>query len=251
MGRKEEQNVARMTWKVGQLAKRTGVSVRTLHYYEEIGLLSPTQRTDSGHRLYTPADVRRLHQIRSLRHIGFTLTEIHGCFARATFSPRQVIEVHMRQLDEQIDRLRTLHGHLGQLMLHIGQTGDMGIDAFLHTLEEMTMSEKTYYTAEQAAYLKARHRVLGDERIHQVLADYKSLRTQFRMAREQGLDPTDARVQALIADWRSLREEYSGGVASILQALDAQWEDNVKNDPEERRLRAFIMAAQGVVPLAP
>ena len=45
-------------WKVGELAEQTGVSVRTLHYYDEIGLLSPSQRTGSGHRLYDAADLR-------------------------------------------------------------------------------------------------------------------------------------------------------------------------------------------------
>jgi MerR family transcriptional regulator, thiopeptide resistance regulator len=50
--------------KVGDLAKQTGVSVRTLHYYDEIGLLSPSHRTDTGYRLYDKADIMRLQQIR-------------------------------------------------------------------------------------------------------------------------------------------------------------------------------------------
>ena len=47
-------------WRVGDLAKQTGLSVRTLHYYDEIGLLSPSRRTDAGYRLYTARDVSRL-----------------------------------------------------------------------------------------------------------------------------------------------------------------------------------------------
>lgn len=54
-------------WKVGELAARTGLTVRTLHHYDAIGLLAPSDRTGSahgsGHRLYTSADVTRLHQI--------------------------------------------------------------------------------------------------------------------------------------------------------------------------------------------
>ena len=57
-------------WKVGELAERTGLSVRTLHYYDEIGLLSPSRRTAAGHRLYTAGDVVRLQQIRSLKQPG-------------------------------------------------------------------------------------------------------------------------------------------------------------------------------------
>jgi MerR family transcriptional regulator, thiopeptide resistance regulator len=57
------------------------IRARTLHYYDEIGLLSPSHRSDAGYRLYTTGDVVRLQQIRSLRHLGFSLEEIklgHG-----------------------------------------------------------------------------------------------------------------------------------------------------------------------------
>jgi DNA-binding transcriptional MerR regulator len=66
--------------KVGDLAKQTAVSVRTLHYYDEIGLLSPSGRTESGYRLYATQDIVRLQQIVSLRQIGFSL-EKFGVFA--------------------------------------------------------------------------------------------------------------------------------------------------------------------------
>ena len=64
--------------KVGELARKTGVSVRTLHYYNEIGLLSPSLRTEAGHRLYAAGDIVRLQQVRSLRQPGFSLEEIRG-----------------------------------------------------------------------------------------------------------------------------------------------------------------------------
>ena len=73
------------TWKVGELARRTGLSVRTLDYYDEMGLLSPSQRTDLGHRLYSAGDVVRLHQINLLRFLGFTRREVRGvCTGRTS-----------------------------------------------------------------------------------------------------------------------------------------------------------------------
>ena len=68
--------------RVGELAKRTGVSVRTLHYYEEIGLLAPSRRSEAGYRLYGDADVVRLQQIMSLRQLGFSLEQIRDCLHR-------------------------------------------------------------------------------------------------------------------------------------------------------------------------
>jgi MerR family transcriptional regulator, thiopeptide resistance regulator len=63
-------------YKIGELAKRTGVSIRTLHHYDDIGLLSPSHRTESGHRVYGREEVVRLQQILSLRQNGFSLEQI-------------------------------------------------------------------------------------------------------------------------------------------------------------------------------
>jgi MerR family transcriptional regulator, thiopeptide resistance regulator len=69
--------------RVGELAAATGLTVRTLHYYGEIGLLVASTRTDAGHRLYADADVERLYRICLLRRLGLPLGEI----ARALDDP--------------------------------------------------------------------------------------------------------------------------------------------------------------------
>src|SRR5262245_45281483 len=89
-------------FKVGELAKQTGLSVRALHYYEEIGLLSPSHRTGSGHRLYTASDVARLQQILSLRQLGFALDEIRECLKTKRFTPLRLIEQHLSHVRAQI-----------------------------------------------------------------------------------------------------------------------------------------------------
>ena len=60
-------------WKVGELAAVTGVTVRTLHHFDEIGLLHPAERSPVGHRLYTTSDVQRLYRILALRQVGISL----------------------------------------------------------------------------------------------------------------------------------------------------------------------------------
>src|SRR3954471_9814621 len=88
--------------KVGVLAKRTGLSVRTLHYYDEIGLLSPSAHSEGGHRLYTAADIARLQQIKSLRQLGFSLEQTRDCLSRPDYAPQRVIAAHLARLREQI-----------------------------------------------------------------------------------------------------------------------------------------------------
>ena len=60
--------------KVGALAKRAGLTVRALHHYDAIGLLSPSARSDAGYRLYNRADIARLHQVQALRRFGMALS---------------------------------------------------------------------------------------------------------------------------------------------------------------------------------
>ncbi len=82
-------------WKGGDLAERTGLSVHTLHHYDEVWLLPPSGRTDSGHRLYSVGDVLHLQQIRSLRALGFGLEQIREFLEKPDFSVREAIELHV------------------------------------------------------------------------------------------------------------------------------------------------------------
>src|SRR4051794_13313936 len=100
--RREGQIMRPEATRVGELAKRTGVSVRTLHYYEEVGVLAPSARSAAGYRLYGPADIARLQQILSLRHLGFSLEQIRECLGGGNVPLVRVIEMHLAGLREQI-----------------------------------------------------------------------------------------------------------------------------------------------------
>src|SRR5262245_34934826 len=89
--------------KVGELARRTGLTIRTLHHYDAIGLLKPSLHTGSGHRLYTADDVARLQQVISLRQLGFSLEQVRDCLDQPGFSPLEVIRLHVARLREQIE----------------------------------------------------------------------------------------------------------------------------------------------------
>ena len=116
-----QESVEKSVWKVGELAKRTGLSVRTLHHYDEIGLLSPSGRTETGHRLYSNEDVLRLQQIRSLKALGFSLEEVRACLEGASFSAERVIELHVFGLKEQIRLQQELLRRLERVMNSAGK----------------------------------------------------------------------------------------------------------------------------------
>src|SRR6478609_8504232 len=82
-----------MAYTVGELAKLTGVTVRALHHYDEIGLVRPSQRTSAGHRLYDERDVLRLQQVLLFRELGLPLDEIAAAID-ATESREELLRQH-------------------------------------------------------------------------------------------------------------------------------------------------------------
>src|SRR5438105_8916320 len=119
--------------KVGELARRTGLTVRTLHHYDEIGLLKPSLHTEAGHRLYTAGDVVRLQQVLSLRQLGFSLEEVRDCLGRLGFSPIEVIRLHLARLREQITLQRRLCERLEAVADRLQAAGEVSADEFIRT----------------------------------------------------------------------------------------------------------------------
>ena len=219
--------------RVGELAKRTGLTVRTLHHYDEIGLLSPSGRTDAGYRLYGPVDVARLQQIASLRQLGFSLGEIRDCLQRPDISPRRIIAMHIARLGEQIELRRALCRQLEAIDAHLASAEEVSTDLFLRTMEVMSKMEEIYdkyYTPEQRAEIAERARVVGQERIRQVEGEWPRLIAEAQAEMERGTDPSDERVLALARRWQGLVAEFTGGNPGIAQSLNRMYQ----NEPAVR-----------------
>lgn len=85
-------------YSIGEFSERTGISIRTLHYYDEIGLLKPTKHRSSRHRLYTDQDAIILQQIVSFKFLGYSLNEIDGMINKSTFdlSLNETLEIQKK-----------------------------------------------------------------------------------------------------------------------------------------------------------
>ena len=211
--------------KVGELARRTGLTVRTLHHYDEIGLLRPSLHTESGHRLYTARDVARLQQVISLRQLGFSLEEVRACLDRPGFSPLEVIRLHVARLREQIEMQRGLCERLEALAEHFRPAGEVSADEFLQTIEVMTMIEN-YYTPEQLESFKRRREeaaARGEDIAAKGTADWGDLLEQYRVEMEKGTDPADPKLRELEKRRQALVNCFTGGDAAIEQNLKRLW----------------------------
>jgi MerR family transcriptional regulator, thiopeptide resistance regulator len=93
-----------MTWTVGEAARLAKVSVRTLHHYDEIGLLEPSDRSEAGYRLYTVADLEQLQQVMLFRELGFTLDEIRAIMRDPAFDRTEALKAQRNLLAEKARR---------------------------------------------------------------------------------------------------------------------------------------------------
>jgi DNA-binding transcriptional MerR regulator len=210
--------------KVGELARQTGLSIRTLHYYDEIGLLAPSHYTESGHRLYSAGDVARLQQIKSLRQLGLSLEEVRACLGRPDFSPQQVIQLHLARLREQMALQQQLCDRLEALAIRFGSAEAVSVEEFLQTIEVMTMMEK-YYTPEQIKQFEELGKQVYNtpEQIKEVRAveeAWTALLAEVQANRD--LDPASPQAQALAQRWDELHERtmrFYQGFPQLKQAI--------------------------------
>lgn len=100
---------------VKEVSRLTGVSVRTLHHYDAIGLLKPAKVTEAGYRLYDEAALRRLQSILLFRELRFSLKEIKELLDSPGFSPMEALSQQIKLLELQRDRLDLLIAHAYQI----------------------------------------------------------------------------------------------------------------------------------------
>jgi MerR family transcriptional regulator, thiopeptide resistance regulator len=110
--------------RVGDLASAAGLTVRALHHYEEIGLLSPSARTAAGHRLYGPGTVERLYRITRLRRLGLSLDQIGRALDDPEWSLAGALRHHVSTVDSQIAALTALRSGVSTVLADVDSAAD-------------------------------------------------------------------------------------------------------------------------------
>lgn len=208
-------------YRIGELANVAGVTVRTLHHYDKLGLLTPSERTSAGHRLYGARDVERLYRLLALRNLGLPLDAI-GVLLDGEDGLAETVRNHLARVERQAEALDALKIRLTRLLTAL-QAGDSSAEAIREALEAMSMFEN-YYTPEQLQQLEDRRRNLGDAEIKRVEEEWKDLYAQVREHRTNGTDPSDPAVQALVTRSGELIQMFTGGDPGIAASLKRMYE---------------------------
>lgn len=210
-----------MRLSVSEMAKLCGVSVRTLHYYDQIGLLCPETAADSGYRWYGEPDVERMQQILFYRELDFPLKEITAILADPHYDKQEALRRQRRLLQlkqARLDRLLEI--------LEANLKGDK-------TMEFAGFDQTEYETARQAYAAEAKARWGGTAAWRESQAK-ESCRTPAgrealteemnaifrRFAELRETEPASAEAQAAVGDWQAfLTEHYYSCTEEILAGL--------------------------------
>ncbi|WP_175784556.1 MerR family transcriptional regulator [Burkholderia ambifaria] len=207
-----------MRLKVGELAKRSGLTVRTLHHYHAIGLLTPSARADNGYRLYDRHDIARLHQIQALRRFGLSLAEIGDHLNQPGTTP--LVDLVARQialLDRQLAQTAQLRERLVSLHAQLAAGTEPELADWLTTLELMTVYDK-YFSEEELARMPMYQKSQAGD------AEWISLIGEVRALYDAGVPPKDERVRALAARWMALLVRDTNNDPRLLAKLNLMHE---------------------------
>jgi DNA-binding transcriptional MerR regulator len=205
--------------KIGEVARRSGLTVRALRHYENLGLLRVGRGATSRHRTYGLADVERVQKIVAMRQLGFSLAEIAQVFRRAT-PLVEVVAMRLRAAREQQASAQRVCRTLESFLSRLRQGIEPSIDELLHLTGVMTMNEK-YFTAEQSSQLKSRAAKLGPDAVKENERQWKKLITEVKALHQGGASAGSAQMQALAAKSEELIQFITGGDSGIRSALSS------------------------------
>jgi DNA-binding transcriptional MerR regulator len=233
-----------------EFARRAGVTVRTLHHYDRMGLLKPSRYTEAGYRLYGERDFARLQQIVMLKYIGLPLKEIKHLLDERELDLRMTLRLQRAAVEEKRRHLDSVIRAIERAEGVMAKSGVPDWETFKQIIEVITMQNdmewmKKYYTEEQLAELAERG---TPEVLERGQRDWAALIKEVEAAVAEGIDPQSDRAQALAARWSKLIEEFTGGNPAIRESLTKLYADQANwpstfSKPYSDEVGSFICQA--------
>lgn len=206
-----------MKFKVKEVADLVGISVRTLHHYDDIGLLTPDETTDSGYRLYSEENLEILQQILFFRELDFPLSKIKEVINNPSFNREEALQFHRQLLMEKRERINIMIATIDKTLLHMKG--------------EFTMSNKEKFEGfdfSQNPYEDEARKRWGDETVNRSNAALGSLTEDEQKAMGEKMNaiyhklaelkegsPQSEEAQVAIKQWYDILNQLMGQKCSL------------------------------------
>jgi DNA-binding transcriptional MerR regulator len=212
-----------------QFAARAGVTVRTLRFYDKVGLLRPSAVTPSGHRRYSDHDLIRLQQILALKFLGFGLEEIRAMLDEHPMQLQDALAVQKQMMAEkraQIDQVIRAIEHV-QAAVAAGRELDwerlIWVIRVMHAQQQKDWW-KQYYSEEARRKLEARMQTYSVEQAWADARRWDEVIQGMKAAFARGADPASPEVQELAGRWLGLVQEFTMGDPAIAAGLKRMYQ---------------------------
>lgn len=225
---------------VGEVAKKIGVTVRTLQYYDKIGLLSPSAESEGGRRLYTDKDLVMLHQIISLKSLGFSLDDIKHCLISLE-TPTDVANALTKQADSiktKIEQLTASLTAIEQLKEEVLQMQTVNFKKYADIIVNLQMKNDSYYLIKRfdddtLDYI--RHHFDKESGLN-FMDRFNRLSDEIIELQKAKVSPESEQCQQVVKAYWGLITEFTNGDMSMLPKLmEIGKIDTATNAWEERQ----------------
>ena len=245
-----------MAYTVNKLAKLSGVSARTLHFYDEIGLLKPAYVGENNYRYYEEEQLLMLQQILFYRELGMPLSEIQGIINSDNFDKIEALQSHKKILEQGLDRSQQMIQTIDKTISHLRGKEKMkdeelyyGFDSEKQKAHEKTLVEKGIVTQEFLDESNKKTKNWSDKEKNAFIVDMEKIMDELIAALEKKSSPSSSEVQALMRrhytwlelTWTPTKDSYIG-LADLYQTPDFR----VFYDRRHPELLAFMIQAMQV-----
>ena len=231
---------------VGEMAKKMGVTVRTLQYYDKEGILSPSSESEGGLRLYTHKDIVKMQQIKSMKYLGFSLGEIKTRLPSIE-TPEEVSNVlteQARGIREKIESLKDVLESVEKLNGEVTQMKTVNWEKYANLVTVLQNKSEVYWALTHFNDKLSNHiRTIDEEEREKILKAQEKLFQRVKELQENGITPESEEGQIFAKDFWAMIMDFSKGDPAILVEL-TQITKNTQSG--ERWLKDYSFIEQAI-----
>lgn len=218
-------------WKVGEVAELAGLTIRTLRYYDQICLFSPSQYTESGHRLYTKADLVRLQPILSLKQMGMSLEEIQLLLSNPEEQTvAEILQTQISRVKKEIEVQQKLVAELENALSAAHSNRTLSISELTKLMEALKMNKEKYFSKQQLDTMESSYENADKQFLKHTEQEFEALIMEIRLEKDKGTSPADEKVQHLAKKWNDIVNVFSEGDMAFRKQAERFHAENPGNE---------------------